>query len=718
VVGASLEGASAQASFTCGTRTIPTGGPDHVYPFEVTEPSAVRVQVIGYGIPPAVALRRVCESDAVGSQRGCEAPTTFLAGLGVVRVRARLEPGRYFVVVDQAGTDAGGGLYDLTFAVAPATDREVCEAATTLEAGRVLTDLPALVGRREAVCASTTDSVYFGYYAVDVPPGQRATVRVTRTRAGAVGSILSAEFGACPRSPTNCGGNGVSSTVGDSLIRHFDNATATARRVLLGVGGVDDTRYSIGVTLAAPPPPAAHATCGPTALALTPGTPRTGEDGAFGNPRAREVGLTCLPYAAQRPLYYRVTAPPRSNLRVRVTTTGWGARLSLLPQCDATLCPPTESSASLAATHTNTTDAARDLFVEVGAAATSYAGPFTVLAEVAPIAPNSDCVAAAALMPGATVRFDGALEGVGGARMLCSTSVAAPLFFRVAVPAGERLVARVTRAEPTATPHVFIAPDCAAAACASGGASGVAVYDNTAATSRELLVVVTGGPATLAATTAPITTPYAPSRIPNACIEVAGGTAVPGVSVGGLSVPIPMPFPFTLAGDAAPATSFVVALRGYLKLRGGAPGWDGDYSLTNNAPIPTADAPNGFVAPFWDNNLDASTAPGVVRSIRWLVTGPMGSRRLVVEWAGFGIGSDRANLNANLRFQAHLLEGSGAIEFHYCALDANGASVPLTRGGGATIGVEGLDGLSGTLLSHNLEVSTLAMSGYRLDPRR
>ena len=67
-----------------------------------------------------------------------------------------------------------------------------------------------------------------------------------------------------------------------------------------------------------------------------------------------------------------------------------------------------------------------------------------------------------------------------------------------------------------------------------------------------------------------------------------------------------------------------------------------------------------------------------------------------------------------LTFQAHLVEGSDVIEYHYCSMNVTTGT--RHSGGSATIGVENGTGSEGVSISFNTAGAVSTGSGFRLTP--
>lgn len=97
----------------------------------------------------------------------------------------------------------------------------------------------------------------------------------------------------------------------------------------------------------------------------------------------------------------------------------------------------------------------------------------------------------------------------------------------------------------------------------------------------------------------------------------------------------------------------------------------------NNKAIPTTDAPNDIIAPFWDDL--------GCHSFKTQIVGTAPSRTAIIEWPCFRWNNE----NNSVEMQVWLFEGSSTIEIHYGQI-ADSANV-----WNATMGIENADGSNG-----------------------
>jgi len=164
-----------------------------------------------------------------------------------------------------------------------------------------------------------------------------------------------------------------------------------------------------------------------------------------------------------------------------------------------------------------------------------------------------------------------------------------------------------------------------------------------------------------------------------------------------------LPFAFTFYDERE--LEYAVSSNGLLQL---FPTLMGTTTNTyDNQPIPTAAAPNRFVAAFWDDLLPVMGSSVLTRTI-----GTAPNRRFVVQWTNFSVFGDDT---ARMTFQAKLFETSNAIELHYCTLTAGMMGGRIT-GDSATIGIESADGVGGRQHSYNAATSVSTTAAFRFAP--
>jgi subtilisin family serine protease len=166
-------------------------------------------------------------------------------------------------------------------------------------------------------------------------------------------------------------------------------------------------------------------------------------------------------------------------------------------------------------------------------------------------------------------------------------------------------------------------------------------------------------------------------------------TAMPRLSLAdnGVSAAQALPFEFEFYG--VKRSTIYVGANGLL---GFSP--EGLENI-DNVTMPNAAAPNGIIAPFWDN-LDPSAATGA-GTIYVGTIGTAPNRRFVVSWVNVERPANPSLLNS---FQA-ILEEKGGIVFQYRTVEA---------GRSATVGIENFAGDAAALYSFNGSPTILASS--------
>jgi len=130
-------------------------------------------------------------------------------------------------------------------------------------------------------------------------------------------------------------------------------------------------------------------------------------------------------------------------------------------------------------------------------------------------------------------------------------------------------------------------------------------------------------------------------------------------------------------------------------------------TVAANDPIPNTNAPNDYIALFWDDLIVGTN--GVIDQIRYGTTGTSPNRVFIIEYYGL---TRKNNSGSELTGQIHLYETSYRIELHYDNTAANN----IWTGVSATIGLEDSTGTSGSGGPNTTNTnSTLPPSNYRFD---
>lgn len=165
------------------------------------------------------------------------------------------------------------------------------------------------------------------------------------------------------------------------------------------------------------------------------------------------------------------------------------------------------------------------------------------------------------------------------------------------------------------------------------------------------------------------------STAPSAVPSTAGDDTVSGV----------LTMPFVMRWYGAEVSTYAVSSNGIVMLNPSPPSAE-----WRNQAVPGSVAPNGVLAPWWDDLITDSIGAGGVTSA---VMGASPSRVFAVRWNNVSRYNDALT---RATFEARLYETTNVVEFHYCGFSSVGAT--LDR---ATIGVESVDGLDGVIYALN-----------------
>lgn len=482
------------------------------------------------------------------------------------------------------------------------------------------------------------------------------------------------------------------------------------------------------------------------ATAITTDTAITGEDISTGGPRP--TGTGCGTSSGDSAYYYEVTVP--ANTIVDIETDGTFDRVLLIQEsCGATECTfrtdATPESATL--TNTSATPFTRIVAVHNYASSTTsgtYDISFTYSAIVCGDGliqgdeecdddnadPSDGCSAtctvetgygcsgepsSCALLPAnafcagatpitATTTVAGEDISTGGPRPQgtgCGTSSGDnAYYYAVTVPANSEVYVTTSGSFD----RVMLFQDsCAATEC---------TYRTDSSPERGTLVNTTASPVTRIVAvhnysssgsgTYDITFTYA-AEITASCVDMTGATALGVTGDDDASGVAALPFSFDWFGGTA--THYSATSNGFAQLWSDGTGTPS--TTAGNARLPGTSTPNGVVAPFWDD-----LAPNTGSDIYALTTGTAGSQVFVLEWRDWNTYSSSGNSD-DLTFQLHLVEATGEVQFHYCAMSGPDAR---HTGSSATIGGESFGGTAGLSISYDTADAVMTGSGFSFVP--
>lgn len=709
-----LEGVTAGVSDIPSTLCRPdTNGPEQAYTLTVSARTGVVIDTEGTstGFDTVLSVRRMC--DDARTEVLCDDDT----GRGATSsIRAVLDPGAYAVLVD--GVNGQGGRFALRARSFTPAANAVCAGAVALAPGATLTNQNTAVGSLRGVpCRATEGGALF--YSVTVPPTSRVVVRATPT-GGAWAPAIAVADNCTTRTCTSVSAGespGVASAV--TLV----NSGTAARAFIVSVASTTTTDGTFDLAASAAMSFARGVTC-EMPVALTAGTPLQAQDTVTAFVPG---GAACLPSVTGPQLFYSITIPGRQRATIRVTPTSspaWTPTVRVLRFCTATTCAASATASAPGNTASLTFDnpdtLALSVIIAVAGASPSATGVFDILVSVGAIPAGGACETATALTAG-TMASGNTLNAMRSGAALCEPSATGgQLYYSLRVPNGQRATVRVT---PTGTPAwrptVRLLDSCMATAClqhatANGvGAEVSLVFDNNGAAPRDVIVTLAGasvppgGAFTMTATLGPIEAPpYTVTMVGVSCeaMDTAPVIAPPdGWSDDTATDAAPLPFAFTLFTTAS--THYTVSSNGVIELWPNALGESLAQSTNRN--IPNVAAPNGFIAPFWDDLVPSDETT----TVRAATFGAAPNRRFVVQWSRWEVLGASASL---LTFQVKLFEATRVIDFHYCAVTPAGG---VAYGSGATIGVEDASGTRGVEIGYNRVNAINPAYGYRLTPR-
>jgi len=566
------------------------------------------------------------------------------------------------------------------------------------------------------------------FYSVTVPANSAVTVQATPTAMSGLRPVLRVKDSCAA---TTCVATGTATAANANASVILSNASAMPRTFIVSAADFSGNDGTFNISASMPTMLAANANCA-TPTTLAPGASLMGQNTASGGPRSTECAT-----AASSQLYYQVTVPPMSGVTVTATPTGmpaWTPVLRVRDNCMATTCSTTGTATAAgmpASVALNNASTSPRTFV-VSVAGVTEGGTFNLAASMpTSLVPGATCESPILLTPMAPAMNVNAGSASSATPNRCQPGVTGPqTYFSVTIPPRQRATFRAT---PTGmaswAPTIRVISACSATTCLDSrvgmmGMPTVLAFDNPSAFPLPVLVSVAGA-SPMAVGTFDMTvaladlTPaaqYTFSTISRACDDVSMGTAISPVN----SMMMPVAWaddsaspvaalPFTVQFNGAAATHFSVTSNGFLQLYPNAMGMPS--TAYSNATIPSTSAPNGYVAPFWD---DLTPNSMMTTAVRTATLGTAPNRRFVVQWTEWSFLGDSTS---RLTFQAKLFETTNVIEFHYCTMNAAMTHTSNASGSSATIGVENAAGDNGFLVAFNRMGTVSTANAFRLTPR-
>jgi hypothetical protein len=686
------------------------GGAERIFRFTVASRIGVSVRATAMSASTdlALAIRRSCASAA--SEVACNDDTS---GTNPA-IREILNPGEYFIVLDEFGPAAAttGGAATIELGTFTAAANGECAAAIPLTAGMTVTGDSNGGGAPSGSCSAFNVGRQV-FYSYAVPANSTTTFTATPTGAPAWNPFVRV-FGDCMSAGTCL--TTASGPAGMPTVARLENRTPSVRNVIVSVGSTtafNGGTFTLAATSVMLPPAPPNATCAmPQSLTL-PATAVMGTTAAAFETRS---SVSCASSPMGGPLvYYSAIVPAGRTVQFRVTPTGmtFNPSVRAFLGCAPASCADFRDVAGAGQPETlsylNPTMADQTVLFAVGSTTAGQTGDFAVDARLLPSPPaNTTCATARALTAGATPAQLQS-DATETSRAACEpTATGSVLYYTLTVPAATRATITATPLSRLANPVLRLRESCATTACVassdeafSGSPESVTVTNAASAPVTYVLELGSSSASTrgafdldvqFAALPYAIATPAAAS-----CDDLSMGAATliaPAIDDGtSATTALPAGFAFRSFGEAAtPITHVSANSNGFAQLYSSSAGVGTTMLSFLNLLLPSASAPPGVVAVFWD---DLLTLPNGVRSATF---GAAPARRFVIEWNSRFL----SPMTETLRFQLKLFESTNVLEFHYCEMRSTAMSPPAAlAGAGATVGLQNIARTRGLTYLHN-----------------
>ncbi len=195
---------------------------------------------------------------------------------------------------------------------------------------------------------------------------------------------------------------------------------------------------------------------------------------------------------------------------------------------------------------------------------------------------------------------------------------------------------------------------------------------------------------------------YSINRVPGHFIDISlAGARVDAARLdeGGFAG-IPIGFEFQFFGTVQSSVS--ITSNGYLSFSPGV--------SPLNQPLPTTDALNGLIAPFWDD-LNPQLNPD--SAVLYQTVGEAPNRSFIVQWSAVPL---KVEPDSRLTFEVVLFEGAHEIQFQYFTMEDGTGATGTGRASGlsASVGIESPDGVSGAQIGFNRGGLVASGTGFAL----
>lgn len=327
---------------------------------------------------------------------------------------------------------------------------ETCENATSLAAPASIDGTTAGYFRDYGSgtnCSATAGSDRV--YAVQVPPNKRLTASVLGAAGFNAGLSIGRLASACLASGRTCLAGADSATASTVDTVTYSNRSDAFETIHVFVGSASAAStggFNLVTSLDDAPPIPAGDVC-QTAPLVAGGTV-SGTTVGYANDYGSGTGCTS---AAGPDRTYRVSLPAGHRLTATVApTSSWdpSVNLMLASSCEGTrTCVAASDLAGTGgaetARFTNVLEAATDVYVVVESLSPAGAGTFDLATTVAPAGAAEICSSATPIGAGTVTGTTIGFENDYGSGSGCAGTAGAERFYRVTVPAGQKLVATV-----------------------------------------------------------------------------------------------------------------------------------------------------------------------------------------------------------------------------------------------------------------------------------
>ncbi|MDP3279177.1 MAG: hypothetical protein Q8Q09_28560 [Deltaproteobacteria bacterium] len=489
-------GGTASSIARHGCTTLGAGS-DHIYPLEIT--SRITLQFVTTSPTTTntmMSIRRACALET--SELACDLDSG--PGNGAA-FRVTLDPGSYFVVVDDyasSALSARGGDYTLTVSAPVESPAALCTSPTPWMSGTVASGSTNSGGTSNRSCNPTIATGPEVFYRYTLAANTRSLITATPLGMPAWRGYLRVRNDCVL---TTCMSVGASPSDGNPASVTVENRSNSPQDFLLSMGSYElgtggAFTLSDALTMLPMVPPNAVCTT-PTLLGPSEDLTMQTTVGAY----ETRSSSSCAVLTTGGPLtYYSMSVPAGRTMTVTVRPEAtFDATVRLFEGCSPTSCLLYNNRGSAGVeerlSYRNTTAIDKTVIIAIGSISAGATGRFDLSTRLLPAMPsNISCALPRSITPASPALAQDQAAATSANSLACEPAATGNvLYYTVSIPAGQTAIVSATP-YGIADPVLRVADDCATMTCLAssnsgfGGVSEQLFVSNSGASPRDVIV--------------------------------------------------------------------------------------------------------------------------------------------------------------------------------------------------------------------------------------